>query len=90
MRIWEIDYESMLGKISRKMAALTARGLQPAVVEIELTSYARALIHALQSRKPGDGPVNWPVLAKNLNLTVDQLKVLAKVLSPRQFELGLP
>jgi hypothetical protein len=64
------------------MAALTARGSQPAVVEVELTSYTRALVYALQNRNEGEGPMNWPVLAKDVNLTVAQLKALAKVHLP--------
>jgi hypothetical protein len=49
---------------------------------IEISSYARATVHALQRRKPGSGPVNWAVLARDLNLTEKQLKSLAKVHLP--------
>jgi hypothetical protein len=48
-------------------------------IYIEILSYARATIHALQTRKEGSGPVNWGVLAKDLNLTVKQLKALTRV-----------
>jgi hypothetical protein len=51
-------------------------------IYIEISSYARATIHALQTRKEGSGPVNWGVLAKDLNLTVKQLKALTRVHLP--------
>jgi hypothetical protein len=40
-------------------------------IYFELTSYAKATVHALQTREEGAGPVNWPVLAKDLNLIVE-------------------
>lgn len=53
-----------------------------AEVCLELLPYARATVHALQNRGEGAGPVNWGVLAKDLNLTVRQLKALTKIRLP--------
>jgi hypothetical protein len=46
---------------------------------IELSPYTRATVHALQNRKEGAGPINWGVLAKDLNITIEQLKIHPKI-----------
>jgi hypothetical protein len=47
--------------------------------------FARATVHALQTKKEGSGPTNWGVLEKDLSLTVHQLKALTQVHLPADF-----
>lgn len=61
---------------------MVGNGRESSEIYVELSSYARATVHALQIRKEGSGPVNWPILANDLNLTVEQLKALARIQLP--------
>jgi hypothetical protein len=61
---------------------MAAQGEPSSEVYLELSSYARATVHALQNRAEGSGPVNWGVLAKDLKLTVRQLKALTRIHLP--------
>jgi hypothetical protein len=61
---------------------MVGNGGESSEIYLELSSYARATVHALQIRKEGSGPVNWLILAKDLNLTVEQLKTVARIQLP--------
>jgi hypothetical protein len=52
-------------------------------IYIVLSPYERGLVHALQMRKEGSGPVNWKVLAKDVKMSESFLKALIKVELPK-------
>lgn len=51
---------------------------------IQLSVNARATVHAIQGKKEGSGAINWSVLARDLHLTVGQLKALSKIHLPEK------
>jgi hypothetical protein len=52
-------------------------------VYIVLSPYERAMVHAVQTRKPGATPVDWKALAENIKVSVTYLQALCTIILPK-------
>jgi hypothetical protein len=50
---------------------------------VVLSSYERAAVHAVQTRKPGATPVNWKALAQDLKVSENYFKALCTMPLPK-------
>jgi hypothetical protein len=53
-------------------------------VYVILSSYERAMVHAVQTRKPGATPVNWKALAEDVKVSQTYLKALCTMPLPKK------
>jgi hypothetical protein len=53
-------------------------------VYIVLSSYERAMVHAVQTRKPGATPINWKALAEDIKVSETYLKALCTMPLPKK------
>jgi hypothetical protein len=49
--------------------------------------YERGIVHAIQSRKPGECPVNWKATAEDMKVGVSYLKALCRIPLPESSNL---
>jgi hypothetical protein len=52
-------------------------------VYIVLSPYERAMVHSIQTRKPGATPINWKVLAEDIKVSESYLKALCTIVLPK-------
>jgi hypothetical protein len=53
-------------------------------VYIVLSSYERALVKSIQSRKPGATPINWKALAEDVKMSFTYLQALCTMPLPEK------